>query len=133
MKDDTRAWLNYAGENLDSAKILLKSDLYNACLQNIQQSVEKLIKSLFVEMAFKLIKTHSISKLNQFLKENGVAVDISEDECDLLDTIYLPSKYPIGSVIPDYQPDAAVCRQCLEIANRVETSVVAILNQKSAK
>ena len=133
MKDDTKAWLAYAVENRDSAMILLKSDFYNACLQNVQQSVEKLLKSLFVEMAFQLIKTHSISRLYGVLKENGIAIDISEDECDLLDTIYLPSKYPIGSVIPDYQPDSTVCRQCLEIAERVEASVMAVLTEKGAR
>lgn len=42
-----------------------------------------------------------------------------KDDCDLLDTIYLPSKYPIGSVIPDYQPDAEICGQCIKIADRV--------------
>jgi HEPN domain-containing protein len=130
MKDDTKRWLDYADENLESARVLLESDLYNACLQNVQQSVEKLLKSLLAEMSCKLIKTHSISKLNQAIKENGITVDILEDECDLLDTIYLPSKYPIGSVIPDYQPDSVICKQCIEIAERVEVSVKAVLTRK---
>ncbi len=29
MKDETRLWLDYAEENLESAKILLESHLYN--------------------------------------------------------------------------------------------------------
>ena len=133
MKDETKMWLDYAAENLESARILLKSSLFNACLQNVQQCVEKLLKALLVEFSYKLIKTHSITKLSQSLKENGVTIDISEDECDLLDTIYLPSKYPIGSVIPDYEPDTEVCRQCLEIAQQVEKSVREIMAEKGAK
>jgi len=120
MKDETKMWLDYAAENLSSARILLNSNLFNPCLQNVQQSVEKLLKSLFAEFSYKLIKTHSIAKLRQVLKEQSLFIDISEDDCDLLDTIYLPSKYPIGSVIPDYEPDAEICGQCIEIAEKVE-------------
>jgi HEPN domain-containing protein len=132
MKDETKMWLDYAAENLSSARILLNSSLFNPCLQNVQQSVEKLLKSLFAEFSYKLIKTHSIAKLRQVLKEQGLFIDISEDDCDLLDTIYLPSKYPIGSVIPDYEPDAEICGQCIEIAEQVEQSVKNILEEKEA-
>jgi len=41
MKDETQVWLKYSEENFQSAKILLGSKLFNPCLQNIQQSVEK--------------------------------------------------------------------------------------------
>ena len=133
MKDETKIWLDYAAENLESAKILLNSSLFNSCLQNVQQCVEKLLKSLFAEFSYKLIKTHSIAKLRQVLKEQGILIDISEDDCDLLDTIYLPSKYPIGSVIPDYQPDAKICGQCIAIAEQVEQSVKKILAEKEAR
>ena len=133
MKDETKMWLDYAAENLASARILLNSSLFNPCLQNVQQSVEKLLKSLFAEFSYKLIKTHSIAKLRQVLKEQSLFIDISEDDCDLLDTIYLPSKYPIGSVIPDYEPDAEICGQCIEIAEKVEQSVKKILEKKEAR
>lgn len=32
MKNETKIWIDYAGENLESARILLNSDLYNSCL-----------------------------------------------------------------------------------------------------
>jgi HEPN domain-containing protein len=127
MKDETKIWLGYADENLESAIVLLDRSLFNACLQNVQQCVEKLLKALLVEFSDKVIKTHNIAKLRQISNEQGVTIDISEDECDLLDTIYLPSKYPISSVIPDYQPDAEICSQCIEIAERVGKSVKANL------
>jgi HEPN domain-containing protein len=123
MKDETKTWMKYADENLKSAKLLLDGSLFNACLQNIQQSVEKSLKALLVEFSIKLIKTHSIGKLMAALAEHDVDVDITEDECDLLDTIYLPSKYPLGGVIPDFEPDADICRQCLSISEKVIKSV----------
>jgi hypothetical protein len=36
MKDETKAWLVYAAENLASAEILLEQNLLNACIQNVQ-------------------------------------------------------------------------------------------------
>ena len=130
MKGETKIWIGYAHENLESARILLSNNLLNPCLQNVQQSVEKLLKALLVEFHGKLIKTHSIVKLRQMVELQGLNIDISEDDCDLLDTIYLPSKYPIESVIPDYLPDALICNRCIDIARRVEKSVTAILKEK---
>jgi len=36
-----------------------------------------------------------------------------------LDTIYLPSKYPLGSVLPAFEPDAQTAHHCLAIVDRV--------------
>jgi len=49
LKDETKNWLIYAEENLRSASILLKSNPFNPCLQNIQQSIEKYLKALLLE------------------------------------------------------------------------------------
>jgi hypothetical protein len=34
----------------------------------------------------------------------GLDPALTEDEADLLDTVYLPSKYPLGSVLPAFEP-----------------------------
>jgi len=49
LKDETKTWLKYSIENLDSAKVLFQDKLFNPCLQNIQQSVEKALKAVFIE------------------------------------------------------------------------------------
>ena len=49
MKDETRLWLVYAQENLTSALVLLQSCLFNPCLQNTQQAVEKSLKACLFE------------------------------------------------------------------------------------
>ena len=92
MKDETKIWLDYSKENLESAKILLESELLNTCLQNVQQSVEKLLKALLIENSIKLKKTHSISELKNLLLNNGLKIDFFEEDCEFLDSIYLPSK-----------------------------------------
>ena len=46
MKGDTQKWVGYAEENLRSATVLLDANLFNPCLQNIQQAVEKLSRPM---------------------------------------------------------------------------------------
>jgi HEPN domain-containing protein len=81
------------------------------------------LKAVLFEFSDRFIKTHSISRLKQEIENTRLEIDISDDECDFLDTIYLPSKYPVNSVIPDYEPDIDICNDCLEIAIRVNKSV----------
>ena len=127
MKDETKKWLEYADENLRSARLLLDSELFNPCLQNVQQAVEKMLKALLVESTKKIKKTHSINELVNILDKHGLNVDITEDDCDLLDSIYLPSKYPLGSILPDFEPDLQTCRKCVALAERVWDSVTSLL------
>ena len=128
MKEQTKTWLEYACENLQSAKVLLESSLFNPCLQNVQQAVEKMLKAALTESEIKIRKTHSVNELVTILADNGLKVDIERDERDLIDSIYLPSKYPVGSVLPNFEPDEQICRQCMAIAERVKESIEHILS-----
>ena len=123
MKEETHRWLQYSGENLESAGLLLEGNLYNPCLQNVQQAVEKMLKAMLIEFALPLKRTHSINELTRMLANIGKNVAVTEEECDLLDSVYLPSKYPLGGVLPDFDPDEAICSQCLSIAERVKKSI----------
>jgi HEPN domain-containing protein len=123
MKDETSKWLCYAEENLQSARLLLEHSILNPCLQNAQQAVEKFLKALLIESSIPLQRTHSINMLVGILAERGITIHLTEAECDLLDAIYVPSKYPLGSALPDFEPDVTICRQCLEIAERVSELV----------
>lgn len=129
MKDETKEWLNYADENLKSAKILLESGIYNPTLQNVQQAVEKMLKALCVEFSLKFKKTHSINELEAILAKNGLKVGLSPEDRDLLDSIYLPSKYPLTSVLPDFEPDANICRKCITIAEVLRRTIDKILTK----
>jgi HEPN domain-containing protein len=128
MKDETKKWLEYASENLESAHVLLNSGLFNPCLQNAQQAVEKMLKAVLVELSIKFKKTHSISELAVMLAKKHLKIELAEEECELLDSIYLPSKYPLGSVLPDFEPDKQTCERCIAIAEHVRESVLALLH-----
>ncbi|MGD0089034.1 MAG: HEPN domain-containing protein [Planctomycetota bacterium] len=119
MNAEVRAWLGYAGENLQTGKLCLQSGLLNPCLQNAQQAAEKALKALCLVCRVPLKRTHSIQGLCAEVRAAGIHCGLTDDECDLLDSIYLPSKYPLGSVLPDFEPDEALARQCLAVAERV--------------
>jgi HEPN domain-containing protein len=123
MKKETEQWIKYANENFQSAIILLHSQLYNPSLQNSQQSIEKNLKALMLENGLKFQKTHSISTLTLHLQKHNIPINISEEQLDLIDSIYLSSKYPLGSVLPDFDPNKEICQLCIDIAKNVKLDI----------
>jgi len=101
------------------ATMCLEGNLFNPCLQNAQQAVEKALKALHLASGLSLKKTHSIGELRGDLLRAKVDPGLPEEAAELLDTIYLPSKYPLGSVLPNFEPDVEMARRCLAIANHV--------------
>ena len=126
MKNDTDTWMKFAHENLKSTKILIDNDLFNPALQNAQQVIEKSLKALIIEKNFNLRKTHSIDELVMILQREDIRIDIKEDEIDLIDSIYLPSKYPLGSALPDFSPDKEIADKCYLIAQKIYENVLAL-------
>lgn len=119
MSDDTSVWLRYARENAQIAEMALESGLLNPCLQNAQQAVEKTLKAMRVCRGLPARRTHSIRDLNRDLTAAGLDTNLTEDDCELFDSIYVSSKYPLDSVLPDSPPDLDVCRHCLRVAKQV--------------
>jgi HEPN domain-containing protein len=119
MPAESRRWLAYAQENRHVAALSLESGLFNPCLQNAQQATEKALKALCLASGLPLKKTHSIAELRGDLLQAQADPGLSADDADLLDTIYLPSKCPLGSVLPHFEPDAETARRCLTVAGRV--------------
>lgn len=75
MNDDTQLWLHYADDNLESARLLLEHSLFNPCLQNAQQAVEKSLKAVLIEHDIPLRRTHSINELATLLAVSSVTID----------------------------------------------------------
>ena len=127
MKDETASWIAYADENLDVAVLAFDHGHLNACLQNAQQAVEKYLKAMIVEYNLEFRRTHSIRELLGILAAKGVVLSVTEDEMDLMDSIFVPSKYPVYSALPKTLPDPAICREALSITNNVKDLTTEIL------
>ncbi len=119
MKDETRIWITYADENLDISVLALEHGHLNACLQNAQQAVEKYLKAVIIEHNLPFLRTHNVRELVRTLADQEIIPDISEDEMDLMDAIYIPSKYPVYSALPQTIPDDAICHEALSVARKV--------------
>ncbi len=133
MKDETPAWLSYADENLDVAELSLANEHLNACLHNAQQAVEKYLKALIIEYDLPFRKTHAIYTLRQDLTEHGIQLELTEEDCDLFDSVYMPSRYPLFNVLPDAMPDRETCEKCIRIARQVGESARLALKDKADK
>lgn len=114
-----RAWIHYAEENLRIARWTLESNMVNPSLQNAQQATEKALKAVWILHGKMVRKTHYIADLVEDLASLGLNAGVSEDKCNLLDSVYLPSKCPAMSALPEGMPDETVARQCVELAERV--------------
>lgn len=123
MNAEWRLWIRYADENSQTAALCFENGLFNACLQNAQQAVEKALKALCIASSLPVKKTHSIRELVADLRRGGVKLDFAEEDIDLLDSIYLPSKYPLGSALPDFNPDSSLARRCLTLMNKISDGV----------
>ncbi len=119
MNDEAQKWLHYARENRAMADLAFDAGFFNPCLHNAQQAVEKALKALRQMAGLVPRRTHSIRDLRADLTRVGIDVGLDIEDCELLDSIYLPSKYPLGSALPDFDPDALISRRCLEMADRV--------------
>ena len=83
----------------------------------------KALKAVLIEKSFTLKRTHDILELKYLLDKTGINIEIKDDECDFLNSIFLPSKYHIGSALPDYDPGIEICEEAIAIAEKVSESV----------
>lgn len=80
-----------------------------------------------IEKSLKLRRTHSISELRNILLANTIDLDLKEEECEYLDSIYLPSKYPLGAALPGFAPDENICQTGIAIAETILLNVKSLL------
>lgn len=66
---DFKAWFSYAQEDLISAQILLRENVFRAATYHTQQCVEKALKSYLVFKEQEIRKTHDLVELTQLCAE----------------------------------------------------------------
>jgi len=71
--------------------------------------------------------------MKQDLTEHGIQSGLTEEDCDLFDTMYMPSRYPLFSVLPNAMPDRETCEKCVRIARCVGESARSASKDKADK
>ena len=127
MKKGTKVWLDFADRDLQAARLLVDSEyVSNVVLFHAQQCVEKCLKALLEENGVLVPQIHSVVKLNSLvMEEAGISLNLDEDELDLVDAVYIDTRYPSGlGLLPSGFPTREDAREILRIAERVynETS-----------
>ena len=127
MNADAAAWMAYARENAAAARLMAEAGLLNPSLQNSQQAVEKSLKALALQHDMGIRRTHSIRDLHRDLLAAKIDAGLAEEECELLDSIYVRSMYPGDSAFADFPPDQTIAAKCVELAQRVVTTAQRLL------
>ena len=100
----------------------MQAGYLNPAIQNAQQTVEKAIKALLIEGEVVFPRTHRIRVLKGLLEGQDRVVDITVQECSAFDAVYMDSRYPTESALPDFIPDRDMAQSFLTVAARVLAS-----------
>ena len=76
-----------------------------------------------------MVRTHRIGELVRDNLAAQIDVGLSDDDTDLMDSIFTSSKYPPESALPMTTPDLAICRRCLQIAERTLGAVRKLIDK----
>ena len=93
----SKNWLMQAESDLKSAKYNLTGKKLDIAAYLCQQSAEKALKSLYININNQLWKTHDLIKLAELLKAPKRIIDF----CNELNPIYAEDRYPdYSDIIP---------------------------------
>ena len=92
---DYRAWLEWARDDLDTARILIENGKYSASAFYSQQAAEKALKALLYLTGSDPGKTYSLTELAELLEAEGITVpqDVKEDLM-VVSPHFIISRYP---------------------------------------
>lgn len=93
MSDLAKEWLRSAKLDLDNVKCILEIEHLTPIISfHSQQAVEKSLKALLVFKSVNIKRTHSLEKLFKICESYIQITDF--DIVDLLDSLYIESRYP---------------------------------------
>ena len=123
-------WLEFAKRDLEAARILLNTNyLANVVMFHSQQCIEKCLKAYLEENAIKIPRIHSVVKLYSMIsKEDKVSFDFKEDELDMVDLIYIDTRYPSGfGLLPSGFPTDNDAKELFEVAEKIYAEITSKL------
>lgn len=126
MNENVELWLQFAREDIQAARELMKADLFNQCCFHAQQGAEKALKAEIAATGHAPPKLHSLAELHErssITLENNMADAIQE-----LDTYYIPSRYP--DALPGIKPSGMPGRTDAEAAIETAATLLEIVEMR---
>jgi HEPN domain-containing protein len=88
-------WLSFAEKNLETALLLNKENHYTDVIAiDIQQAVEKALKSIYAYNGDKIPRTHSLEILYNYAENFVNLNDISKKDLLIISDYYQSERYP---------------------------------------
>jgi len=123
MKEELpKLWLNYALDDLKSAKVLLNENIPNMVCFHCQQTVEKLLKAYIAAFSEEIPRTHNLIRLKAICEDlSSKKFDIDDEQVIFLNDIYIDSRYPADfGLLPSGKPNEEDARKALTIATEID-------------
>ncbi len=126
MKQSAEAWMEFARRDYSAAHKLLNDEYHaNIVLFLCQQTIEKILKAILDENGERVPRIHNTKELYRLVR-NFVAFDIEFDFFELIDSIYIESRYPatmglLPSGFPTEKQALDIYKQTENVFNMVST------------
>ena len=116
-------WLQYASDDLKSAKVLLAEEVYNIACFHAQQAVEKLFKAFIAAYDQPIPRIHNLIRLHKICEDLfGEKIEIDNEKIILLNDVYIDSRYPADfGVLPSGQPGEQEANMAYSHAKDIDT------------
>jgi len=132
MKESIQKWIGQAEHDFENARKTLEIDLYDLSIISCQQSAEKILKALYIQLkSEEPPRIHSIRKL---MALTDIPAEMLEEVADL-DSYYLALRYPDVSELMPYEncskEDAELAiKKTEQILNLVKSKINELKNEE---
>ena len=124
-------WLEYSSDDLKSAEVLLKEEIYNMVCFHSQQAVEKLLKSLIAAYGREIPRIHNLIRLHKICEDlyDG-KIDVDEEGLIFLNDVYIDSRYPADfGILPAGQPSKDEAQKAYSYARQIDAILRSLITK----
>ena len=119
MRDETKAWLGQAAEDLDTAEFLLQAGRHEAAALFAQQCAEKALKGHSIETSSSFKRTHDLVRLG---RDAGLPQNMVQG-CSALSAAYTATRYPDAPGRPTAERAERLVETAKEVLEWVRSQV----------
>ncbi len=116
-------WLKYAEDDLKSAKVLYREEIYNQVCFHAQQCVEKSLKAYLTREDQRIPKIHVLQDILGLCKMiDSLGFSQFDDEVITLDRYYIPTSYPdavLGSLPEGGLPEKQDAEEAIQMSEKI--------------